>query len=1156
MSNLEKLIVNLRDLLPNAHIDDGDPSRCFRACVERYLKGLDDNADLINALDETEIPEAYVLCCLHLLKSMTQINLPADGDKPLFSVHQTQQLSNCLQFVVCLGIYPLLSPGVSVPLHLRLENADKFQCPRLRDMSNRHKKLFEIAECFDALNRSSIDALHDLVSPNAYLGDYLAVLFQLSYGPAVADVSIDVADIVRVSRMRLRALLARLPRPLAFKELFLFQSGFQKQQTSGRTKAPQWLRNACGRLITQLFVAKPRDPDSARCRSSALKDLIVGVLDVHSSDPRHTSAVASALAHILAAPPQSIGSTNSVDQYYHSLAFQISDVIQTWKSTENRDIILQVSHLVAIDTIHQVCERNLQLGRQLFLDKPLLSKIDKLLVYSQPLERTIPDLHLKAIDVSDVAELLGAVDLHESIVFVCELLDTRHPSQALISLLTRYSNPWFHFYALLNLACHDEDDCQIVAHAPDSPVAKLRLRLQSILVNLLESCNSSFSLFRDWLLLPPLDLTSLKALDSDSSLTRPLRLRPGVVLRPPSLILSTETPIDCPYRVCQAAESTDHSLSMVSARVEAAMQLLKSLSPPLEEGEASERILSNWSTSQNDQEQQPKLPSLLLLSLISDINSHLVEAFAHHPRDEPVCVSLRSEGALDEEALSALLTASLLASAMLEQLDASNLWPSDPSLAVHLLSTSWTAISHVRTHVVPLVYGSGVLCGGHGNAEDARGIASLGSRHCGLLCEPHGGKWTSCVLLLHVSSDSLVMPMLEVPIHTHTDLSFHQSLSFTLQKGDKVTSEVRDRFAELVPLLHKIEKSFPQSSPSVELARQLRIALCTRGAFSVGSSSPPSPSPPNYPPLVETTQKKPLIEVLSSSGSSPPKPQGDTEETPEETTELSPQLAEIFTQLQDPFIPVRGHGLIELSRLLEAKDPSIKGFEDRIYAALTEQLDNEDSYVYLSAIRGLSAMGNAFTDRLLPLLLARFLTDSLNVEFRLKLGEAIVRVLRELGDVSPKYCNLVVSGLLKASNDPSELIRAASLSNLSEICRFLGDAIQPVVYEVFGAIENSLKHDTAPLVRKSAAYLARSLFVEAPRSNQLGLPRHIPEDLIRDIHRLLRDRLRIERDLEVLEQLEAAMAELDARTRASVFRRPDNVSDLVKEIRILRPFND
>uniref|UniRef100_A0A5K3EL03 RTP1_C1 domain-containing protein n=1 Tax=Mesocestoides corti TaxID=53468 RepID=A0A5K3EL03_MESCO len=1077
MSNLEKLIVNLRDLLPNAHIDDGDPSRCFRACVERYLKGLDDNADLINALDETEIPEAYVLCCLHLLKSMTQINLPADGDKPLFSVHQTQQLSNCLQFVVCLGIYPLLSPGVSVPLHLRLENADKFQCPRLRDMSNRHKKLFEIAECFDALNRSSIDALHDLVSPNAYLGDYLAVLFQLSYGPAVADVSIDVADIVRVSRMRLRALLARLPRPLAFKELFLFQSGFQKQQ--------------------------PRDPDSARCRSSALKDLIVGVLDVHSSDPRHTSAVASALAHILAAPPQSIGSTNSVDQYYHSLAFQISDVIQTWKSTENRDIILQVSHLVAIDTIHQVCERNLQLGRQLFLDKPLLSKIDKLLVYSQPLERTIPDLHLKAIDVSDVAELLGAVDLHESIVFVCELLDTRHPSQALISLLTRYSNPWFHFYALLNLACHDEDDCQIVAHAPDSPVAKLRLRLQSILVNLLESCNSSFSLFRDWLLLPPLDLTSLKALDSDSSLTRPLRLRPGVVLRPPSLILSTETPIDCPYRVCQAAESTDHSLSMVSARVEAAMQLLKSLSPPLEEGEASERILSNWSTSQNDQEQQPKLPSLLLLSLISDINSHLVEAFAHHPRDEPVCVSLRSEGALDEEALSALLTASLLASAMLEQLDASNLWPSDPSLAVHLLSLTLSRL---------------------------------------------------CMVLESSAADTAMLKMQEESLHLV--LAIAAFFVNHMEKGDKVTSEVRDRFAELVPLLHKIEKSFPQSSPSVELARQLRIALCTRGAFSVGSSSPPSPSPPNYPPLVETTQKKPLIEVLSSSGSSPPKPQGDTEETPEETTELSPQLAEIFTQLQDPFIPVRGHGLIELSRLLEAKDPSIKGFEDRIYAALTEQLDNEDSYVYLSAIRGLSAMGNAFTDRLLPLLLARFLTDSLNVEFRLKLGEAIVRVLRELGDVSPKYCNLVVSGLLKASNDPSELIRAASLSNLSEICRFLGDAIQPVVYEVFGAIENSLKHDTAPLVRKSAAYLARSLFVEAPRSNQLGLPRHIPEDLIRDIHRLLRDRLRIERDLEVLEQLEAAMAELDARTRASVFRRPDNVSDLVKEIRILRPFND
>lgn len=67
---------------------------------------------------------------------------------------------------------------------------------------------------------------------------------------------------------------------------------------------------------------------------------------------------------------------------------------------------------------------------------------------------------------------------------------------------------------------------------------------------------------------------------------------------------------------------------------------------------------------------------------------------------------------------------------------------------------------------------------------------------------------------------------------------------------------------------------------------------------------------------------------------------------------------------------------------------------------MVEQLSEEDSYIYLNAIRGLSAMGNAFTDSLLPLLLENFrsgATSGNRVEFCLKIGEAIVRILRELG---------------------------------------------------------------------------------------------------------------------------------------------------------------
>ncbi|VDK35883.1 unnamed protein product [Taenia asiatica] len=1128
MADLKKLTQRLRDLLPNDHTDSADPSLCFRACIGRYLNDLEDNADLVGTLQNMEISQAYVYCCLHLLESLTKVEIGVGDGKPVFSVFQNQQLAKCLEFIVCLGVYPLLSSGVSMPLHLRLENSDKFNCPKLQSTPDRHQRLFKIAKCFDALSCSSIDSLRDLVSPNGYLGDYLALLLQLSYGPVSGDSSTigTTTDIIRISRTRLRSVLARLPRPLAFKELFLFQCGFCKQQPLVKTPVPQWLRNACGRLITQLFIARPRECEAGR---SPLKDLIIGILDVHSTDPRHVPALASAVAHILATPPQMAGRNNTTGQYYNSLALQISEALQTSKGCE--DLLSRVIRLVAIDTTHQIVERDLELGKRLFLEKPLLSKLENLVLVNQSEvdDYALDEPSSTAIDMSDSVELLSAVDLQGVIEFISELLDTRHPSKALCVLLARYSRPWFHFCSLLNVACSEKEadgDFQIAESHANSPITEFKSQLYSILTGLLNTGHvSQFSLLRAWLRLPPLDATTLEPLVSSSvSSSLPSPLRRAIVLRPASLVSSVNTGSDAPrtpFRVSRSVEAVlENSLEMISARVTVAMLLLSSIIPAegydgggVDKEEASaELLLSTWSASsvsndENANENQSNLAAHLLLSLISDINSSLVE----HPDEQSrgrVC--LRPGAALgsimEEEdgagAVEVPLTACLMASAMLEELSPTSLWPSDPAFAVRLLCLTLTR-----------------LC-----------------------------------LVLNSPADKEVLKMEEESLNLVLGIT-----AFFVQymdRGDKVPSEVRDRFAELIPLLHKVEEIFPQGNVSAELAQQIRASLLTRGALPVSPSTIVPNSAHSSLSRNESGPKRRLVEELPSMSLSTS--QTDTETEMKKTTEMSPKLSQIFEQLKDPFIPVRGHALIEMSRLLESRDPCIRGSEDIIFEAMVEHLDNEDSYVYLNAIRALSAIGDALTDRLLPLLLSRFLTTSYSLEFRLKVGEAIVRVLCKLGDIAPKYRDVIVPGLLSSARDPSELIRAASLSNLAEICRLLGNAIQPVVYEVYKVMEGSLKYDSASIVRKSAAYLARSLFLASPTlvSNLSGLPAYLPADLIRDVHRLLRDRLAIERDGEVLEQLEAAMAELDARTRTAVFRPPDTVYDLVKEIRILRPFDD
>jgi hypothetical protein len=62
--------------------------------------------------------------------------------------------------------------------------------------------------------------------------------------------------------------------------------------------------------------------------------------------------------------------------------------------------------------------------------------------------------------------------------------------------------------------------------------------------------------------------------------------------------------------------------------------------------------------------------------------------------------------------------------------------------------------------------------------------------------------------------------------------------------------------------------------------------------------------------------------------------------------------------LTDPMLPVRAHGLIVLRRLVLEKDPAALSRLDVICNIFHSQLRDTDSYVYLNAIYGLSALAD------------------------------------------------------------------------------------------------------------------------------------------------------------------------------------------------------
>ena len=132
----------------------------------------------------------------------------------------------------------------------------------------------------------------------------------------------------------------------------------------------------------------------------------------------------------------------------------------------------------------------------------------------------------------------------------------------------------------------------------------------------------------------------------------------------------------------------------------------------------------------------------------------------------------------------------------------------------------------------------------------------------------------------------------------------------------------------------------------------------------------------------------------------------------------------------DPLLPVHGHGIIELTKLIDAKDPETLVNTAKIYQIFVESLEDEDTYIYLSAITGLVSCTRYSTEEVLATLTTEFtqvyqrknLGDKA-MEVRTKVGEALVRVSKELGEMTPKYKNLLLNAFFSAANDPDEMVR-------------------------------------------------------------------------------------------------------------------------------------
>ena len=151
---------------------------------------------------------------------------------------------------------------------------------------------------------------------------------------------------------------------------------------------------------------------------------------------------------------------------------------------------------------------------------------------------------------------------------------------------------------------------------------------------------------------------------------------------------------------------------------------------------------------------------------------------------------------------------------------------------------------------------------------------------------------------------------------------------------------------------------------------------------------------------------------LASSSTSWSAPQKKGEEGPQEIYQKALKL------LQDPILPVRAHGLLLLRQLVSSRPREPAPTTDAalvpaILSIFMQSVQDDDSYIFLNAVQGLSAMVDAFGKDVLGNLLETY-TRNLSassvgtlskqeVDAKVRVGEALGQVIRRCGDALGVY---------------------------------------------------------------------------------------------------------------------------------------------------------
>lgn len=176
----------------------------------------------------------------------------------------------------------------------------------------------------------------------------------------------------------------------------------------------------------------------------------------------------------------------------------------------------------------------------------------------------------------------------------------------------------------------------------------------------------------------------------------------------------------------------------------------------------------------------------------------------------------------------------------------------------------------------------------------------------------------------------------------------------------------------------------------------------------------------------------------------------DSGTTQNESSEFLVAKAILSETHSEPYTKV--YGIMNMIKLIQAKDEETRLNAHIVLALSMKMLREEDSYIFLNCIKLLISLVELLEDTVLDTLIAEYHfdidSDVADIDFKLKVGETIVKVTQGLGAMCYKYKSILVNCFLRGAYNRNDEFRTSNMSNLGVIIKFLSYQVHHFFQEV------------------------------------------------------------------------------------------------------------